>query len=206
MTRRKTMTSDNGWLERVIGHLKALESDTSEEKKRIMAKVRAEGRGEHEPASKPGPFSWLVRPRVIAVRPVTALVAAFVVILAVVMLRGSRQGIGWSAFPSAITAVVDGTQARVGPGQRLVRFSFVAGGASQVSVVGDFNDWRPGATPLEQTVVDGLWSVVIPLEVGSHQYAFVVDDGIWLPDEHAPRAPSNDFGVANSVLIVPGDA
>jgi hypothetical protein len=44
------------------------------------------------------------------------------------------------------------------------------------------------------------------MDVGRHQYAFVVDNAVWLPDEHAPRAPDNDFGVANSVLIVPGDA
>lgn len=53
--------------------------------------------------------------------------------------------------------------------------------AQQVSLVGDFNQWRENVEPLERGS-DGVWRLDRELLVpGWHQYAFVVD-GEWLPD------------------------
>jgi len=85
-----------------------------------------------------------------------------------------------------------------------VRFVVAAPGASSVSLVGDFNSWNLGATPLAATERDGVWSVTIPLDAGRHEYAFVVDGVRWIADPNAPRAGSSDFGPANSVVTVTG--
>jgi hypothetical protein len=83
-----------------------------------------------------------------------------------------------------------------------VRFAVAAPGASQVTLVGDFNEWNPAATPLAASAHGGIWSVTIPLPPGRHEYAFVVDREHWLPDPRAPRALSDDFGTPNSVVTV----
>jgi 1,4-alpha-glucan branching enzyme len=85
---------------------------------------------------------------------------------------------------------------------RQVEFVLTAPQASQVMLVGDFNGWTPGATPLRTSERDGIWSVTVPLTPGRHEYVFLVDGKQWLPDPRAPRAPANDFGVPNSVLTV----
>jgi 1,4-alpha-glucan branching enzyme len=86
---------------------------------------------------------------------------------------------------------------------RQVEFVLTAPEASQVMLVGDFNGWSPGATPLRASQRGGIWSVTVPLTPGRHEYAFLVDGKQWLPDPRAPRAPADDFGVPNSVLTVP---
>jgi len=46
-----------------------------------------------------------------------------------------------------------------------------------------------------------VWSVTLPLSVGRHLYAFVVDSQ-WIADPHAPLAPDDGFGHRNSVVLV----
>jgi 1,4-alpha-glucan branching enzyme len=47
---------------------------------------------------------------------------------------------------------------------------------------------------------DGLWTVTLPLSVGRHVYAYVVD-GAWLTDPSAPIS-GDGFGQMNSVKLV----
>ncbi len=72
--------------------------------------------------------------------------------------------------------------------------------ATQVSVVGDFNDWNVSALPL--SLENGVWTVTIPLTPGRHVYAFVVNGETWIADPRAPQATDNDFGRPGSVVIV----
>ena len=85
---------------------------------------------------------------------------------------------------------------------RIVQFVLVAPSASRVALVGDFNNWDAAATPLREASAEGVWSVTLPLTPGRHIYAFVVDDSKWVPDPSAARAPEDDFGVPNSVIVV----
>lgn len=84
-----------------------------------------------------------------------------------------------------------------------VQFVYVAPAARQVSVVGDFNDWDPAATPLAMN--GGVWSRELDLTAGRHDYAFVIDGSRWVPDPSAPRAPADEFGGEHSVLVVGGE-
>jgi hypothetical protein len=48
--------------------------------------------------------------------------------------------------------------------------------ASQVSLVGDFNNWQSSADPLVQ-IAPNTWERVIDLPAGRHRYGFhVIDD------------------------------
>src|SRR5512140_3445884 len=56
-----------------------------------------------------------------------------------------------------------------------VNFACWAPGARQVSLIGDFNDWQPTATPMKKQP-DGAWTVQVSLSHGHHRYLFLVDD------------------------------
>ncbi len=131
-------------------------------------------------------WEWLRRPRTVQLSPLGGLVAAAIVAVALLVWRP-----GSGARPTASSAATD------------VRFVYVDRGAESVVLVGDFNDWNAGATPLRRTG-DGVWTALVPLSPGRYRYAFMVDGTRWTPDPAAPRAGGDDFGTPNSVVTVPG--
>jgi 1,4-alpha-glucan branching enzyme len=87
-----------------------------------------------------------------------------------------------------------------GDGQVKVIFALPVDGTDErVSVVGDFNDWDPVATPLARRRAMLRASVV--LEAG-RRYAFryLADGGRWFNDDEADDYQANDFGGSDSVL------
>lgn len=162
---------------------------------RIMAAVRA------EPIPAPAP-AWrrFLQPRVFHMSPArsTLLAAGLVgigVLTGVVMSnRGGRSAVERPPVGVAVT------QPPVS--DTLVKFVFIAPQAKNVSLVGDFNEWDLAKTPMLRSAEGGLWTVVLPLSVGRHLYAFVVDGSSWVQDPSAPIAPDDGFGHANSVKLV----
>ena len=73
--------------------------------------------------------------------------------------------------------------------------------AGDVKVAGNFNGWRPEATPLKNTK-DGEWAVRLMLRSGQYEYRFAID-GRWREDPRASQHVANPFGEFNSVLVVP---
>lgn len=145
--------------------------------------------------------------RSITLRPVTGLAAAalFVALGAGVMyavLSSRAQGDGRIALrtdPSATT--VPASSGAVTDKREVVHFELAAPRASRVALVGSFNEWNPVATPLTRDPATGKWVVSLRLPPGRHVYAFVVDGDV-TADPAAPRAADDDFGSANSVLLV----
>ena len=82
----------------------------------------------------------------------------------------------------------------------LLFFAIDAPAANRVAVVGDFNEWNPHASPLARSA-DGRWEARVTVSPGRHEYAFVIDDGEWVTDPMAPRAPDVGFGHPNSVVL-----
>ena len=80
-------------------------------------------------------------------------------------------------------------------------FSFFAPTARQVNIAGNFNGWRPDATPLKRMGA-GDWFVRMALRSGQYEYRFVVD-GRWTEDPQAAARVANSFGQFNSVLVLP---
>jgi len=83
---------------------------------------------------------------------------------------------------------------------RLVRLMFDAPDARRVAVVGDFNRWDAGATPLAREERTQRWSVTLALSGGEHRYAFVVDGTRWVPDPRAERSVRGENGRVYSLL------
>jgi 1,4-alpha-glucan branching enzyme len=76
----------------------------------------------------------------------------------------------------------------------------MASSASAVSLVGDFNNWRPEAHPMKQTP-DGTWALTVELRHGHHRYAFLVDGHLTL-DPRAQGVTRNDHGQRVSLIPV----
>src|SRR6476659_7590045 len=85
-------------------------------------------------------------------------------------------------------------------GPRTIAFVLRAPADSAVTLVGDFNDWDPPATPLHPGA-GGVWTGTVPLHPGRYRYTFIVD-GSWRRDPAAPRALEDDFGTPTSVITV----
>jgi 1,4-alpha-glucan branching enzyme len=88
------------------------------------------------------------------------------------------------------------------PEHSVVFFTCDAREAKSVSLVGDFNDWQPDATPM-QKMPDGCWTVRLELRHGSYRYLFLVDGKPMLD----PRAQGvvhepNKWHTAASLLMV----
>ena len=112
-------------------------------------------------------------------------------------------GVGLAAGLAAIGVYL--TRGGVaGAGDQRVSFSLEAPTASRVSLVGDFNNWDPSATPLERVSSDGRWETSVPLNPGRYQFTYVIDGSRWVRDPGLPPATGDDFGQPTSVITVPG--
>ncbi len=84
--------------------------------------------------------------------------------------------------------------------RRAVRFGLEVIGAKRVSVVGTFNNWDAKATPL-RCVGGTRWFVYWPVEIGRHEYRFLVD-GQPVDDPKAREFAPSSRGGRNAVLRV----
>src|SRR5688572_2605659 len=72
--------------------------------------------------------------------------------------------------------------------------------ASQVCIVGDFNDWNPTAQPMEKQF-DGSWFAQVQLNHGHHHYLFLVDGKPTL-DPRAQGTARNELNEKVSLIAV----
>jgi len=146
-------------------------------------------------------WSRLTTPRTITITPLTWGVLA--ASLAIFSIFGATRALddARDATKPIVTALFPNGKAAQHP-QR-VQFVLVAPDAKKVAVVGDFNGWDAAhASYQAQHRGGGVWSVTAPVPVGHHRYSFVVDDSVWVADPTAPRVADNDYGVANSAIVV----
>ncbi len=94
------------------------------------------------------------------------------------------------AVAALFTALAAPAGAAVRVDQDEVIFSLRAPGASEVYLVGDFNQWNP--TVERMSLVDDRFEVGLFLVAGTYRYKFVVD-GKWIPDPENP-GPSPEKG------------
>ena len=201
---------EDGLIDGVAEVLRAAEPAAPDFTARLMAVVNAEARRAialHDPISDA--CGWWRRRRTVrlSLSPLGALATAAG--LAGLAVLGTITVRGWSAPP--VRTVVGGAAA---PASReagtqpdtvhLVRFVFLAPSASSVAMVGDFNNWNRGVTPLRRTGSAGAWTVSVPLPPGLHQYAFIVDGTTWTPDPATATTVTDDFRTMTSVIAVGG--
>jgi hypothetical protein len=73
--------------------------------------------------------------------------------------------------------------------------------AREVCVIGSFNSWQPGATPMRRDP-EGVWTARFFLPAGRYVYKFLVDGKVRIPDPNADQREPDGFGGMNSILVV----
>lgn len=189
---------DNELIERISAELRSPVQLGADFDERVMASIRRAPRGRPLSAF----LGWLLRPRRLELSPLAVAAAASVVLLAVV--TGTWE---LARRDASVVTRDDALESRQEP-VRVVQFVFVAPSARSVALVGDFNGWDTRATQMQRRAAPGVWTVSLPLPVGRHQYAFVINETDWAPDPTAPPAMADDFGTPSSVVTVAlaGDA
>ena len=166
--------------------------------RRVMAAVRR-----LPPHRRFGLWSRLTTPRrrTITVTPLSVgLRAACVALFAILGVAHASADLHRVAKP-IVNALA--TKKTAAPTHR-VQFVLVAPDAKKVAVVGDFNGWDSNHAAYQaQHRGGGVWSVTAPVPAGHHRYSFIVDDSLWVADPMAPRVIDNDYGGANSAIVVP---
>jgi hypothetical protein len=78
-------------------------------------------------------------------------------------------------------------------------------GATEVFLLGDFNNWNPENAPKLEKQPDGSYKTATQLEEGkTYQYRFLLNDGRWVNDYHAQKyVPVAGLYVDNCVITVP---
>ena len=149
-----------------------------------IAALPAQGRAAARASwlAKLGESLWAPRPISLQMRPAYAF--AIVALVAAMPLLNRKD--------AGVPVVPNGQQV-------LVQFRLDAPAAANVQLAGNFTNWK-ASVPMKRTGA-GVWTVVLPLEPGVHNYAFVVDGEQWVPDPMAP-AVSDGFGGLNSQLAV----
>ena len=161
---------------------------------RVMHRVRTESRE----APGRGLWGWMTRGRTVRVSPLGAL--ALAAGLAGIIALAAREDVAIRRAGESRSAALT----PAAPSEQMMKFVFVNPSASSVAIVGDFNDWEEGGSPLRREE-KGVWAITIPLAPGRYHYTFVVDGTQWVADPFAPRTLEDDFGRPNSVITV-GDA
>lgn len=193
------------FIEEIAGELRRPVRFDSSFESRVMASL--------DPSVSPLPVGrkastpWILRPRPFYVSPLAglAVAAGLVAIITMSVVRTA---------PTTEIAAADSSELVLPGNSEVVRvsatpavsatfaepFTYIAGNAKSVAVVGSFNDWDSTKTVLSKSA-DGVWSTTVMLAPGRYEYQLVVD-GKWIGDPSAQQSASSEFGVANSVLIV----
>jgi hypothetical protein len=119
----------------------------------------------------------------------------------------TMQTVRWALPLAGCIALVLGLgsfilQARAHAAASVVKVSFIleAPSASRVSLVGDFNQWRPGVLNLK-SAQKGVWQITVPLRKGAvYTYDFLIDGQQWVADPHSEIQIDDGFGGLSSVL------
>lgn len=163
---------------------------------RVMAALPEPARPAPAPAWRRAlAWAWSPRPVTLRLRPAYGLAAAGV---AAALLAGLPPDAPTVSVPDGPPAVVAVSPEPAPP--VYVQFRLDAGGAHSVALAGSFTGWQPSVT-LEETE-PGVWTALVPLHPGVHDYAFVVDGRRWVADPHAPQV-DDSFGGTNSRISLP---
>lgn len=152
----------------------------------VMTRIEKLARKERAPSwRRLTAWFWAPRPVALAWRPAYGLAAVGAVALFLTLGAppdAPREGEGAILAPHVF-----------------VQFRLDAPGARQVELAGGFTAWRPAYALTRSDA--GIWTVVVPLEPGVHDYAFIVDGERWVPDPMAPSV-ADGFGGLNSRLAI----
>jgi Glycogen recognition site of AMP-activated protein kinase len=162
---------------------------------RVMAALPAQAPSRDSGLRTAWRWLWQARPLRLAFRPAYALAGGCMAVAAAAVALPRTDD-----APAAPVAQAPAPAATAKP-IIYVQFRFEAADARQVALAGTFTGWQP-TLQLRETE-PGVWTALVPLRPGVHDYVFVVDGQRWTPDPNAPQQVDDSFGGTNSRLSLP---
>lgn len=144
----------------------------------------------------------VTRPLVtIPVRPAHTLATLAIVLTVGLLTWPSGPSAPPPASSPATSSSVQPAATSSSPSETVwTRFVYTNETANSVAVAGDFSQWEP--ISLSPHTVDGktVWTGLVPVPRGEHEYQFVIDGERWVTDPLAPVKQDDGFGAQNAVL------
>lgn len=84
----------------------------------------------------------------------------------------------------------------------MLRFVYIDEEANSVSVAGDFSDWEPIKLNRHEVNGEQVWSGMVSMSRGEHNYMFIKDGSKWITDPMAPVTRDDGFGNKNAVIYL----
>ena len=91
---------------------------------------------------------------------------------------------------------------RTASAEKIVLFTLDMPHASNVALIGTFNQWTPEGYRMYRDDQRGVWKLSIPLGSGRYEYAFLIDGKIVIPDPKGLLQRDDGFGNKNSILTI----
>lgn len=139
----------------------------------------------------------------VRLRPVSAAIALFLVgvvtWIAWPTLQSERQTIPGVASE---TQTVQKANASATGETVWIRFMYTDNTADSVAVAGDFNQWDPISLSPHYVNGETVWTGLVPVPRGEHEYQFLINGSQWVADPLAPVKRSDGFGAKNAVLNI----
>jgi hypothetical protein len=86
--------------------------------------------------------------------------------------------------------------------EKIVLFTLDMPHASNVALIGSFNQWAPEGYRMYRDDQRGVWKLSVPLGSGQYEYAFLIDGKIVVPDPKGLLQRDDGFGNKNSILTI----
>jgi hypothetical protein len=150
-------------------------------------------------------ISWLLTPRTIRISPLVPVSALASVIFLFIFLAGGLPIKLYTDFTTDTRyEQIDQTMTSTSPEQQIINVVFTVhvNDAREVALIGSFNNWQGHKHKLTPSDEAGKWTISVPLEQGTHEYAFVVDGVRIIPDPVSLIYKDDGFGNLNSVILV----
>jgi hypothetical protein len=150
-----------------------------------------------EPKTVPGwlrLYRWVLKPRTVTFHPLKLVPTIIVLVLGL--------------FTALYFAPWRQNSGSLDSHQRdliTVTFTLNYPNAQSVSLIGSFNQWNPVGYKMRRRGEQNSWILELRLPEGRHEYAFLVDGKIVVPDQSSPFYQSDGFGNRNSVLFISRD-
>lgn len=144
---------------------------------------------------------WI--PQQVQWRPVYAFVLALFVLVSLsypLIMSQNQIAKTDQANPQNLNQSVQ--QVSSGSDEVMLRFVYIDEEANSVAVAGDFNNWEP--VELDKKNLNGktVWTGLVSMNRGEHNYMFVKNGNKWVTDPLAPVQRDDGFGNKNAVIYI----
>lgn len=158
---------------------------------------------EHEDRKRPSKIGMsLFEPRKVTLRPIYAAAAVILFTFSFGYLLLNEQDQSESDIASMVGEDQSVQLVSEQESEVWIRFVYFDENAESIAVAGDFSDWDP--VNLSREIINDkiVWTGMIPVVRGEHDYMFVKDGEEWLTDPLADVQRDDGFGNKNAVLFI----